>query len=138
MTDEEEVELYLRWWQLNTFMPVVHFWKPPNAFNLSMVICCSYECITITCFNMLVHFSQMASWTASQHVLRRDVVLPRLLRLAEAAAGGDNREEHGWDGIIQPLWTFNPDDPELAAIDDTVLLSPQEFEFNIQITLTFV
>ncbi len=33
----EEQELYVRWWQLNTFMPMMHFLKPPTSFNLKEV-----------------------------------------------------------------------------------------------------
>ncbi len=29
--------MYVRWWQLNTFMPMLHFLKPPIAYNLQEV-----------------------------------------------------------------------------------------------------
>ena len=29
---KDGLELYIRWWQLNTFLPVLHFYKPPTAF----------------------------------------------------------------------------------------------------------
>ena len=29
---QEDLELYVRWWQLNTFLPMLHFVKPPSAF----------------------------------------------------------------------------------------------------------
>ena len=29
---DEEFELYVRWYQLNTFLPILHFLKPPMAF----------------------------------------------------------------------------------------------------------
>ena len=32
-----ELELYIRWWQLNTFLPIVHFLKPPMAFPKAKV-----------------------------------------------------------------------------------------------------
>ena len=28
-----QLELYIRWWQLNTFLPMLHFVKPPSAFE---------------------------------------------------------------------------------------------------------
>ncbi len=34
---EQEFELYVRWWQLNTFMPMLHFLKPPTAFPTDKV-----------------------------------------------------------------------------------------------------
>jgi len=36
-TVEDESELYIRWWQMSTFLPVLHYLKPPNAFNLREV-----------------------------------------------------------------------------------------------------
>ena len=29
---QDDLELYIRWWQLNTFLPVLHYFKPPTAF----------------------------------------------------------------------------------------------------------
>ncbi len=37
LSPEEEQELYVRWWQLCTFMPVTHFLKPPTFYNLEEV-----------------------------------------------------------------------------------------------------
>jgi len=34
---QEDLELYVRWWQLNTFLPMIHFVKPPTAFPDSAV-----------------------------------------------------------------------------------------------------
>ena len=34
---KDELELYVRWWQLNTFLPMIHFVKPPSAFPESLV-----------------------------------------------------------------------------------------------------
>ena len=34
---KDELELYVRWWQLNTFLPMIHFVKPPTAFPDSLV-----------------------------------------------------------------------------------------------------
>ena len=34
-TDEEkndQIDLYIRWWQLNVFLPMLHFIKPPTTF----------------------------------------------------------------------------------------------------------
>ena len=34
-TEEEksdQIELYIRWWQLNVFLPMLHFIKPPTTF----------------------------------------------------------------------------------------------------------
>jgi hypothetical protein len=35
---EDELELYIRWWQLNTFLPMLHFLKPPSAFPEEKVL----------------------------------------------------------------------------------------------------
>lgn len=35
---EDRLELYIRWWQLNTFLPMLHFIKPPTAFPKEKVI----------------------------------------------------------------------------------------------------
>ncbi len=37
VTLDDELELYIRWWQVNTFLPVLHFYKPPSAFPTSKV-----------------------------------------------------------------------------------------------------
>ena len=29
---DDKVELFIRWWQLNVFLPMLHFIKPPTAF----------------------------------------------------------------------------------------------------------
>ena len=29
---DDQLELYIRWWQLNVFLPMLHFIKPPTAF----------------------------------------------------------------------------------------------------------
>lgn len=34
---QEDLELYVRWWQLNTFLPMLHFIKPPSAFPATAV-----------------------------------------------------------------------------------------------------
>ena len=34
-TEEEksdQIDLYIRWWQLNVFLPMLHFIKPPTTF----------------------------------------------------------------------------------------------------------
>ena len=36
-TLSEDMELYIRWWQLNTFLPVLHYYKPPTAFPKKVV-----------------------------------------------------------------------------------------------------
>ena len=35
--DQDIVELYKRWWQLNTFLPIVHFIRPPMSFPKNQV-----------------------------------------------------------------------------------------------------
>ena len=29
---DDQLELFIRWWQLNVFLPMLHFIKPPSAF----------------------------------------------------------------------------------------------------------
>jgi alpha-glucosidase (family GH31 glycosyl hydrolase) len=36
-TIDDEMELYIRWWQLNTFLPMLHYYKPPSAFPMRKV-----------------------------------------------------------------------------------------------------
>ena len=35
--DQNIIELYKRWWQLNTFLPIVHFIRPPMSFPKNQV-----------------------------------------------------------------------------------------------------
>ena len=37
-----EIELYVRWYQLNTFLPILHFLKPPTAFPQDKVFTIYY------------------------------------------------------------------------------------------------
>ena len=32
-TPDREMELYIRWWQVNTFMPMLNFYRPPSVFQ---------------------------------------------------------------------------------------------------------
>ena len=46
-TLQEDMELYIRWWQLNTFLPVLHYFKPPTAFpkKVKTVVNCNSKCL---------------------------------------------------------------------------------------------
>lgn len=90
---QEDLELYVRWWQLNTFLPMLHFIKPPSAFPATAI----------------------SGITKSLRSIRTKVVLPELIRSANDAM-------HSSAPIIRPLWMINPLDPVTHTIDDQFLI----------------
>jgi hypothetical protein len=56
---QEDLELYVRWWQLNTFLPMIHFVKPPTAFPDSAV---SYWLIIFKGYDYVLFGTLEFSW----------------------------------------------------------------------------
>ena len=94
---EDEAELYIRWWQLNTFLPIVHILKPPTAFP---------EHIVTGVMKKVIH---------SLTKLRQNIVVPHLLKFADSAFMDSTP-------VIRPLWMLDPHDEVAQAVDDQFLV----------------
>lgn len=90
--DKPSSELYIRWLQLNTFLPIMHFSIHPNQYDAST------QAIT----KAFIH-------------LRDTFVAARLIELAQVAS-------ESMVPIVRPLWWHDPTDPNTYSIDDEFLL----------------
>ena len=50
----EDWELYIRWYQLNTFMPMLHFLKPPKALPKNVVCVIFLLCMLLLIITFLL------------------------------------------------------------------------------------
>lgn len=92
---EAQFELYVRWWQLNTFMPMLHFLKPPTAFPQDKI-----------------------GQIAAKLKKTRLEVLPYLVQFATEAMRSS-------EPVIRPLWMLDPHDYANLVIGDQFLIGDQ-------------
>ncbi|XP_040580468.1 myogenesis-regulating glycosidase isoform X2 [Lepeophtheirus salmonis] len=88
-----QFELYVRWWQLNTFLPMLHFLQPPTLYPLTKI-------------------SKVAKKLKS---IRKDIVNPCLLTFSNGAMQTSLP-------VIRPLWMLNPNDSVALTIDDQFMI----------------
>ena len=88
-----EVELYIRWWQLASFLPQLHFTVPPSAYK----------------------DQNIAGVARNLKAVKERVTNPALEEFATQAME-DSRP------VIRPLWMLNPSDPLCQRIDDQFLI----------------
>lgn len=84
--------LYIRWMQLVTFFPVMHFSIPPDSYDVDTV--------------------EKAKALISLH---DDFVVPEIQKVLINAS-------HNLYPIIRPLWWFDPKDQNLIDIEDQFML----------------
>lgn len=87
-----ESELYIRWLQINVFMPAIQFSIPPWYFNDTTIVEHTVEMLAL-----------------------RESYTELFERLSTEAV------EHGWP-IVRPLWWVAPTDTSCHIIDDQFLL----------------
>jgi len=90
---EPSKELFIRWWQLSTFLPQIHFLTPPARFQDQ--------------FTTLLE--------KKLRNIREELVNPLMRRYAREAM------ERSLP-IIRPLWMFNPKDEKCLTINDQFLV----------------
>ena len=88
-----ELELYLRWWQLATFLPQLHFTIPPTAYSRA----------------------EIAGAARALRRLRERTVAPLLINLTAEAMERSVP-------LVRPLWLLQPRDPLCLTIQDQFLL----------------
>jgi len=89
---DDQLELYIRWWQLNVFLPMLHFIKPPTAFPEKKI-------------------AKVASYLKRV----RGEILPHLEKFSVEAMNNSAP-------VIRPLWMFDPHDPINQVKDDEFLI----------------
>ena len=92
---DEDIELYIRWYQLNTFMPMLHFLKPPTAFPEP----------------------KMEKIIPKLKRIREDI-LPKLIEFSTEAMKSSKP-------VIRPLWMLDSDDPVNHVIDDQFMIGDE-------------
>lgn len=95
-SSNEEVpdpELFIRWWQLATFMPQVHFTTPPTQYR-----------------NKHIH-----TVTQNLKYIKEEVVNPELIMFSQVAM--ENSAP-----VIRPLWMLDPEDKIAQTISDEFLI----------------
>ena len=85
-------ELYIRWLQLATFMPIMQFSMHPTSYD-----------------------EETVSIAKSMLSIRKKFVAPRLPALLESAS-------KTMDPIVRPMWWIDPNDNETYSLDDQFLL----------------
>lgn len=97
-SQEEEVdeELFIRWLEISSFLPVISFHKPPWAFNDESVL----------------------RLTRSYLSMHQDFVVP-LLQTHLQQWSSDHSP------LYRPLWWIAPDDPFTLSIDDQFLIGDE-------------
>merc|ERR1719348_1089367 len=88
-----DLELYIRWWQLATFLPQMHFLTPPSR----------YQDQGIGPVGRLLN------------EVKQEVVNPLLRRVGQEAMESSLP-------VIRPLWMLDPEDEVSQSIDDQVLI----------------
>jgi len=94
-TDLPEPELFIRWWQLATFLPQLHFTTPPSRYRSTD--------------------SNILAIARSLKDIRENIVVPKLLKFGQEAMEASTP-------LIRPLWMLNPEDPILQRIDDQFMV----------------
>jgi len=89
---EMDAELFIRWWQLATFLPVVHFHTPPSTLP----------------------FDKISGVSKKLSEVRKGVS-PLLEELSTVAMQSSLP-------IVRPLWMFNSRDPASYVVNDQFLL----------------
>jgi len=88
-----ESELFIRWWQLATFMPQIHFTVPPTQYRNK-------------------HMPKVAE---NLKFIKEDVVNPELIRFSQIAM--ENSAP-----VIRPLWMLHSNDSVAQTINDEFLI----------------
>jgi len=86
-------ELFIRWWQLATFLPQLHFTTPPTAYNNKYI----------------------APIAGKLKHLKENVVNKHLIYFGREAMEMSKP-------VIRPLWMLNPNDSVSQRIDDQFLI----------------
>ena len=110
---QNELELYIRWWQLNTFLPMLHFLKPPAAFPEDQV--CYSNVMTWSCL-----INDSLTWQISRvaqklKTYRERDVMPHLINFANEAMRSSMP-------VIRPMWMIDPFDTAAQVINDQFLI----------------
>lgn len=88
-----ETELYIRWWQLATFLPQLHFTTPPSVYR-------DYN---------------IAPVAKALKDIKENIVNPKLISFGREAMELSKP-------VIRPLWMLDPTDPVAQRIDDQFLI----------------
>lgn len=94
--DEVDEELFIRWLELNSFLPVLSFQKPPWSFSSDRAL----------------------NLTRSYLSLHTEFVVPLLEKYAQEWGVSRNP-------VYRPLWWLTPDDPHTLTIDDQFLIGDE-------------
>lgn len=96
LTSLPDMELFVRWWQLATFLPQLHFLTPPVMYRDQGI----------------------APVGRKLKAIRDNVVNPLLVKVAADAMDSSLP-------LIRPLWMLNPHDEKCLVISDQFLLGDQ-------------
>ncbi|KAG5270167.1 hypothetical protein AALO_G00189510 [Alosa alosa] len=94
--DEVDEELFIRWLELCSFLPVLSFQKPPWSFDSDWVL----------------------NLTRSYLSLHVDFVVPLLHKYTQEWSVSRNP-------IYRPIWWLTPDDPQTFTIDNQFLIGDE-------------
>ncbi|XP_012692022.2 SITS-binding protein-like [Clupea harengus] len=94
--DEVDEELFIRWLELISFLPVISFQKPPWSFSSDWVL-------------------NLTRSYLSSHL---EFVVPLLQKYAQEWSVSRNP-------VYRPLWWLTPDDPYTLTIDDQFLIGDE-------------
>ena len=97
-------ELFIRWWQLATFLPQLHFLNPPALY--------AAQERTTPPLNKNEGITPIARSLKS---IKDKIVNPLLIRFA-----GEAMEKSL--PLIRPLWMFNPEDENCQVINDQFMI----------------
>ncbi|XP_063044163.1 SITS-binding protein-like [Engraulis encrasicolus] len=97
--DEVDEELFIRWLELTSFLPVLSFQKPPWSFSSDTVF-------------------ELLELTRSYLSLHTEFVVPLLEKYAQEWHVSRNP-------VYRPLWWLTPDDPHTLTIDDQFLIGDE-------------
>jgi len=91
--EKPDLELFIRWWQLSSFLPGMHFLTPPSLYRAEGI-------------------GEVAE---SLKLLREEVVNPLLSRVGQEAMESSLP-------VVRPLWMLNPEDETSKRLEDQVLI----------------
>ena len=97
---DEDIELFIRWYQLNTFMPILHFLKPPTKFPKDKMEPIIPKLKTI-----------------------REKIMPKLISFSEHNFFGTETSRSR--PVIRPLWMLDSNDPVNLEIDDEFMIGDE-------------